>query len=184
MMPIYPEAAYLCVEALPAHEPALKDFAARHPNVQVAMVAAGNREGEVNFYAAPDNPFGGAASLTPFGQNNVTVPMTTLDRLCETTKLSPPYLLKLDAHAFEVPILEGATKVLSQANLLIIEAYNLRFRPGMLLFYELCQYLDQRGFHCLDLMAPTHRPRDHVLWQMDLVFARADRPEFQAKTHD
>ena len=183
-MQVYPDAKYLCVEALPAHEPALRDFAARHPNARVAMVAAGNREGEVNFYAAPDNPFGGAASLTPFGQNNVTVPMTTIDRLCEKMNLPGPYLLKLDVHAFEVPILEGATATLSQANLLIIEAYNLRFRPGMLLFYELCQYLEQRGFHCLDLMAPVHRRRDQVLWQMDLVFGRADRPEFQVKTFD
>jgi hypothetical protein len=52
------------------------------------------------------------------------------------------------------------------------------------LFPELCLYLAERGFRCLDMFDPLYRPKDEALWQMDLVFARADRPEFQYNSYE
>jgi hypothetical protein len=42
----------------------------------------------------------------------------------------------------------------------------------------------QRGFRCIDLVDPMHRPHDDSLWQMDLVFARKDRPEFSYRGYE
>jgi hypothetical protein len=59
-----------------------------------------------------------------------------------------------------------------------MECYNFRIAPEALLFYEMCDYLEKRGFRPMDMLDPLHRPYDDALWQMDFVFVRSDRPEF------
>jgi FkbM family methyltransferase len=181
LLPYYPTARYLCVEAQPAHEPALKKFTADHPNIEFVLAAAGASEGSIYFNAS--DLFGGVASTKPVGGVCITVPVTTLDAQVKRRSLPPPYLIKLDTHGFEVPILAGAAETLVNSAILIIEAYNFQVTDGSLYFHELCQHLGTKGFRCIDLFDPLYRPSDGALWQMDLMFARADRPEFQSKTY-
>ena len=97
--------------------------------------------------------------------------------------LSPPFLVKLDTHGFEVPILDGASRTLEETSLLVVEAYNFDLGPGALRFPDLCRLLEQRGFRCVDLADPMWRPRDGALWQLDLLFVPASRPEFASNTY-
>jgi FkbM family methyltransferase len=182
LLAVYPEARYLCIEAQAAHEAALRAFKGRHPNVDYVLAAAGAAEGELFFDAS--ELFGGVASYTPIARNSIRVPVVTLDGLAQQHRLPPPFLVKLDTHGFEVPILSGATEVLKQASVLVIEVYAYKIAPEALLFPELCLYLAERGFRCLDMFDPLYRPKDEALWQMDLVFARADRPEFQYNSYE
>jgi FkbM family methyltransferase len=184
MMQHYPDATYLLVEAQEAaHSAALEAFKRAHAKVQYALCAAGDRDGEIYFDAS--SPIGGAASNTPFAKNNIVVRMSRLDTLVREGRLSGPFLLKLDTHGFEVPILEGgAEAVLPQASMLIIEAYNFTLRPGALRFYELCTYLEARGFRCVDMFDVMLRPVDGVIWQMDMVFLPTSHPVFQLNEFD
>jgi FkbM family methyltransferase len=181
LLPYYPTSRYLCVEAQPAHEPALKKFTADHPNIEFVLAAAGASQGSIYFNAS--DLFGGVASTKPVGDVCITVPVTTLDAEVKKRSLPPPYLIKLDTHGFEVPILAGAAETLIKSAILIIEAYNFQITDGSLYFHELCQHLGTKGFRCIDLFDPLYRPSDGALWQMDLMFARADRPEFQYKKY-
>jgi FkbM family methyltransferase len=178
MMQYYPSARYLLIEAQRAtHEPMLRQFQASHGNVICEICAAGNRCGEINFDAS--DPFGGQASSSPYAENNVVVPMETIDGLVRKHNLNGPFLLKLDTHGFEVPIFEGAVDTLANCAMLIVEAYNFNLCPGCLRFYELCGYLEERGFRCVDLFDVMVRPKDQALWQMDMVFIPASASEFQ-----
>ena len=176
-IPYFSGAKFLCVEAQPVHEPALQRFTRRHPNVRYVLAAAGAREGEI--YFDTNTPFGGVASEQAGGPGWARVPVTTLDRLAAQHGLPPPFLIKLDTHGFEVPILDGACTVLERTAVLIIEVYNFRIGRDALLFPEMCQELARQGFRCFDLFDPMNRPADGTLWQMDMVFLRSDRPEFQ-----
>jgi FkbM family methyltransferase len=177
LMHHFPKAEYLLVEAQSAaHGEALRQFKATHANVDYVLAAAGDRDAEVYFDAS--DPFGGVASPTPFAENNIVVRMAAVGTLVHERNLRPPFLLKLDTHGFEAPILEGAAQILSQCSMLIIEAYNFTLRPGCLRFYELCQFLEARGFRCVDLFDLMHRPSDHAFWQMDMVFLPASHPVF------
>jgi FkbM family methyltransferase len=178
MMGYYPEARYLLIEAQQkAHGLMLRKFQAEHKNVTLEICAAGNRQGEINFDAG--DPLGGRASSTAYSENNIVVPMETVDGLVRKHGLPGPFLLKLDTHGFEVPIFEGAGETLSNCAVLIVEAYNFTLCLGCLRFHELCIYLEARGFRCLDVYDILVRPRDQAFWQMDMVFISASAPVFQ-----
>jgi FkbM family methyltransferase len=179
MMQHLPNANYLLIEAQKAaHGAALEQFKKIHPKVDYVLCVAGDHEGEIHFDAT--DPFGGAASTTPFSKNDIVIPMHSVDKVVSELGLCGPFLLKLDTHGFEVPILEGAREVMRQASMLIIEAYNFTLRPGCLRFHELCQYLEARGFRCVDIFDLMTRPVDNAFWQMDMVFLPSTHPVFRS----
>jgi FkbM family methyltransferase len=182
MMRYFPDAKYLLIEAQEAvHGAALAAFKKAHENVEYELCAAGASEGEIHFDAT--DPMGGLASTTAFTKNDISVPVTTVDRLVERRGLRGPFLIKLDTHGFEVPILEGASETLKKSSVLIIEAYNFTVCPGALRFYELCQYLEPRGFRCADMFDLMVRPKDNIFWQMDLVFLPTNHPVFESDSY-
>jgi len=108
--------------------------------------------------------------------------------LCCDDQLIPPslpgpYLIKLDTHGYEVPILCGAKETLSKTNLLVIETYNFRLLGSSLLFHEIIAYMRERGFGVIDISEPHWRVLDFAFWQIDLFFVRLDRPEFLVNSY-
>ena len=175
-MAFLPSCQYLLIEAQDVHKKALTDFCNRHSNAQFLLAAAGSARGQVYFKA--NRPFGGQASYVPFESHNIELSMTTVDHEVRSRRLSRPFLLKLDTHGFEFPILDGAQETLRETEVLIVECYNFKITPECLLFYEMCNCLKEYGFRCVDLADPMHRPYDDAFWQMDLVFVRDDWPGF------
>jgi len=176
LMRHFPDSRYLLIEAQPAHEPALREYCARHANVEFVLAAAGDRVGSIFFDAA--EPLSGQASYTRTEAANVELPVTTVDREVKSRALRGPYLLKFDTHGFELPILKGALETLRDTAVIVMECYNFRIAPECLTFHEMCAYLGDLGFRCIDLVDPMHRLHDDAFWQMDLVFLRQTRPEF------
>jgi FkbM family methyltransferase len=172
-----PAASFLLFEAqAAAHAAPLHELEAADARFHVVLAAAGDREGTIHFDAT--DAWSGVASHEPTGDHDIVVPMTTVDAEVERRGLPGPYLLKLDTHGFEVPILEGATRTLGEAAVVVIEAYNFELRPGALRFHELCTYLADRGLRVVDLVDVMRRPSDDALWQFDLFFLPQDQPEF------
>jgi FkbM family methyltransferase len=181
MLRYLPHAQYLLIEAQPIHRPALERFCRHHPNAQMILAAAGDRRGEVHFDAG--DPLGGVASYTAHPGNDLVVPMISIDEEVRARKLPGPFLIKLDTHGFELPILSGAAATLRGSEAVVMECYNFRIAPECLIFDEMVAHMRDLGFRCIHLADPLHRPNDGVLWQCDLVFARATRPEFATNTY-
>jgi FkbM family methyltransferase len=178
----FPKARLFMIEANDVHEPGLRAFKERVAGSDYVLAAAGREVGQVHFEIS-DDPFGGAA-LAAGAPGTKIVPATTIDHEVSARALPGPYLVKLDTHGFEVPILEGAVKTLREASLLIIEVYNFTLMPGGLRFQEMIARLDAAGFRPIDLVEPMYRPKDGAFWQCDMFFARADRPEFASNTYE
>ncbi|RMF41367.1 MAG: FkbM family methyltransferase [Anaerolineae bacterium] len=176
-MRFYPNSQYLLIEAQPVHEPALQAFCQEHSNSQYSLAAAGNTTGEV--YFDDSTPLGGQASRTATSRHKTRVPMTTVDEEIRKRQLRGPYLLKLDTHGFELPILEGASETLKNTEIIIMECYNYPISSESLLFHEMVAHLHSLGFRVVDLADPLFRPYDDTLWQLDLFFVRADWPGLQ-----
>jgi FkbM family methyltransferase len=176
-MEYLPLCQYFLIEAQPFHEKALKAFCARHESASFILAAAGDASGEIYFEAT--DPYGGQASYTPYASNCIRVPMTTIDHEVSSRILKAPYLIKLDTHGFELPILKGAFNTLAETEVIVIECYNFKIAHECLLFYEICGYLAGYGFRCIDLVDPLYRPYDDSFWQVDMIFIRNNRSEFK-----
>lgn len=178
----FPDARYLLVEAQAAHRRGLEAFVAKHSRARYTLAAAGDHMGEV-YFDVTDDPFGGRASATPLDETCVTIPMTTIDALVNQHSLPPPYLLKLDTHGFEAPILIGATATLAHTALIVMECYNFQFAEGQLRFPAMCDHLDHLGFRPIDIADPMYRPGDGAFWQADFVFSPSSNPLFAISTY-
>jgi FkbM family methyltransferase len=171
----YPDAKYLLIEAQGVHKESLDSFISNRPNVQYVICAAGNHDGKIFF--DNDDPLSGAASFEEV-KNGTVVDMLMIDSLVEKHQLKPPFLIKLDTHGFEVPILEGCSSIWDSVNVFVIEAYNFRINEKALKFFELCAYMDERGYSTVDMSGIGSRKHDTCLWQMDLYFRPSKSKEF------
>jgi len=177
----FPRARFLLFEPLAERQAALARLKARH-GFDVVPAAAGDRAGQVAF--AIDPALDGSGVAAPGATGTRAVAVETIDAAVTARGLPGPYALKLDTHGYELPVLNGAAQVLTQTQLLIIEAYNFELTPGCLRFHELCAWLEARGFRCCDIADPMRRPGDGVLWQMDLAFAPATSPLFSVNRYE
>lgn len=176
----FPEMGCFMIEAQQEHETALLKLKRGGPSFDYMIAAAGDCDGSVHFQEG--DLFGGVATHCPKGDGFRQVPMVALDSVVKDRLLSPPFMLKLDTHGFEVPILEGAEETLRKTVLIVIEVYNFQLMPQSLRFHEIIAYLEERGFRCVDICDPLFR-KDGVLWQMDLFFMRADVAEFNSNSY-
>lgn len=182
LMKFYPDANYLLVEAQQGHLEGLKACKDRNPKLDFVLAAAGREEGTI--YFENSNLFGGLASETPLGDNCIEVPVISMDVEINKRKLTGPYLLKLDTHGFEIPILEGAKEVIQAAGLIIIEVYNFQLTKDSLKFWEMCSYMEKLGFLPVELVDLMLRKNDGAFWQMDLFFIPSKSPVFLNNTYD
>lgn len=176
----FPEMDCFMIEAQKEHEPALLKLKRNCPSCDYLIAAAGDCDGLVHFQEG--DLFGGIATHSPAGHGYRQVPMVALDSVVKDRLFSPPFLLKLDTHGFEVPILEGAQDTLNRTVLLVVEVYNFQLTPQSLRFHEIIAYLESRGFRCVDICDPLFR-KDGVLWQMDLFFMRTDAEAFNLNSY-
>jgi len=170
------------VEAQKVHEKSLKALSERFDRFTFSLVAAGESDGFVHFDIS--DAFGGGAYREPIPGRTETVPMKKLDTLVDRMSMQPPFILKLDTHGYEVPIFEGASGLLKDTQLIIVESYNFKLVEGCLRFHELCAFLEERGFRCVDICEPMHRVKDDVFWQMDMFFIPATSPVFQYNQYE
>lgn len=176
----FPEAKYLLFEPLSERRAALEALRARR-GFDFVPAAAGATHESIVFNVDP--ALDGSGIAAPGATDTREVPVATVDGAVAERGLVAPYLLKLDTHGYELPVLMGAIQVLANTELLIVEAYNFKLTPDCLRFHELCTWLEVRGFRCCDLADPMRRPGDGAFWQMDLAFAKADDPMFASNRY-
>ena len=179
--PILSEATFLMVEALKEREPILRQQCQRRPaRLKHQICAAGPNHGKTSFLVTQDLDGSGAASGggTASGQLR-EVDMLTVDELVANHQMAGHHFLKFDTHGFELPILQGATETLKRTDVIVMECYLIEGADRQLLFWQMCERMQQIGFRCFDIVDQLYRPRDGRLWQIDLFFARSDWPRFK-----
>ncbi|MEP2934943.1 MAG: FkbM family methyltransferase [Gilvibacter sp.] len=178
----FKDAAYLLVEAQEAHLAGLNKFKSEFAHGDYVMAVAGATDGTILF--DDSELFGGQAYSEGEGKNLKELPQISLDKEIERRALAGPYILKLDTHGFEVPILEGANRLLSDTELLIVESYNFKLTDTSLRYWEMCQYLDKLGFAPIENVDLMLREKDHVFWQMDTFFIKKNHSIFEYNKYE
>jgi len=175
----WPEANYVLFEPLEERNEVLKSLSLEHNNFHFVPAAAGRDEGEVSFHVSSDLDGSGVADGVKGVYNVRSVPVTSIEKEIKNLHLNGPYIIKLDTHGFEVPIIEGCSDILNNVSLFIIECYGFQIAKDSLLFWEMCRLLEQKGFRLIDIIDVVNRPKDKAFWQCDAFFAPADLDLFK-----
>ncbi len=96
----------------------------------------------------------------------------TLDDLCAERNLAPPYLIKADVQGAELEVLKGAEKVLLDTELVLLEVSLFQIYEGIPEFYEVVDFMKQRGFVAYDFVGGHNRLVDGALAQVDVAFVK------------
>jgi FkbM family methyltransferase len=170
----WPASNYILVEPLMEQQATLQELKRLHPNIDFHLAVAGETAGETWLNISDDLDGSGVYGFE--SPNTRKVPVLRIDDICKD--LSGDFLIKLDTHGYEVPILKGASSALQRTSLLIIEVYGFYISPTCLLFNQLSSYLEDLGFRLIDIVDTMRRPGDKAFWQADAFFIRKDHPVF------
>lgn len=176
---LWPESSYLLFEPLEERKKELENLAKIHSNFHFVPLAAGKEKGLIKFVVTDDLDGSGVATGGQGTSNIRSVEVSSIGEEVNKLHLKGPYLIKLDTHGFEVPILEGCTSLLDQTSLFIIESYGFQIADSSLLFWEMCEYMDKLGFRLFDIVDIMHRPKDSAFWQCDAFFIRKENELFK-----
>ena len=173
----FPKRHHLLIDANEVHLPELTKACEENVNWLFALAAVGGANEDLYFDSS--DPLGGHLSKHLHTENYRPCKSTTIDDLLDKYPLPGPFMIKLDTHGVEIPILNGSVKALKQTNALVIEAYNFSFGEPSVPFWELCRHLFEIGFRPLDVFDPLYREVDNAFFQFDILFVRSDLPLFK-----
>jgi FkbM family methyltransferase len=175
---IFSKAKYLLFEPLLEREKELKEVCKSNTNFKFVPKAAGNQTSFINFNISEDLDGSGVSDSLEINEHVRKVEVVRIDDEIKKYDLKGPYLIKLDTHGFEVPILEGCENIIDEVNLFIIECYGFHLIKGSLLFNEMCDLMDKKGFRLFDIVDIMRRPKDKTFWQCDAFFIRKTHSNF------
>jgi FkbM family methyltransferase len=168
-------ASILLIDPLTEHVPALERIRREHSGVCFTVAAAGARAGSIEMNVYPAHLTGSTCGNDPRGVGGPRqVPLITLDEECARRDLEGPYLVKVDTQGFELEVLRGASRILSETEAVILEVSFFRFFTSNPIFSEVVGFMAERGFELYDLLGASVRPLDGALAQADVVFARRE----------
>lgn len=179
----FPTAKHLLIEPLQEFEPALQGIAHSY-DADYVVAAAASSAGRITIeiYDPPDSssllkgpPSGGAS-----GQLR-EIPAVTIDGLCATKDLRPPFLLKVDVQGAELEVLGGASKTLRLTEVVVLETSLFRFWDDSPQLFDVLRFMKERNFVAYDFFGPLMRPLDGALAQIDVAFVKEDG--FFRKSH-
>ena len=179
----WPNASYLLMEPLKERQLCLEALTKTYRNFSFAPYAAGNKKTTIEFVIADDLDGSGIASSATDPSLIRSVPVVRIDDVVNEANVKGPYIIKLDTHGFEVPILEGCSGVLENVDLFIIECYGFQIVDNSLLFWQMCEYMQGLGYRLFDMVDVLHRPTDNAFWQCDAFFIKQSSPVFNSNSY-
>ena len=161
----FPNARYILVEPNPVYHEALSK--------ETVIAAAAGSVNERRSLLLPSDPTGG--SFLPedpprgYFHDEVDVAVVRLDDVIT----EPVDLLKLDVQGFEIEAMNGATRILSDCEVLVAECSLYPFQRDIPLIHDVVAYVVEKGFRVYDY-GGEFRWSSKTLAQMDLMFVRED----------
>ena len=81
-------------------------------------------------------------------------------------------MIKVDVQGAEIEVLNGATEVLADTELLLLEVSLFAFMKESPELFEVVSYMKELGFVVYDIYGGHSRPLDGALGQCDIAFVK------------
>lgn len=168
----------MAFEPIPAEAAVFRKVHNGCQHVQLFETALGESESSATLHLSRSAD---SSSLLPITQQSqyfsqteevgtLDVSVKTLDQVSHEWPLSQRQLLKLDVQGFELKVLQGASRFLSECLYVYVECSEVELYEGQALRQEVESLLNSQGLH------RTSRHNEHfqkgVLIQADYLFAR------------
>jgi FkbM family methyltransferase len=173
----FPNARFLLVDPLEEYAEAIGRITGRLRDAEWVRAAAGPEPGSItiNVNRAP------ALSSTlghwkghDDGGTPREVPVVRLDDLVAERSLPGPFLVKADVEGAELRVLEGASNVLANAELVMLEVNLFEFLPGQPQLHDVVGFMKEHGFVTYDFYGGHVRLLDDALAMTNMAFVRED----------
>jgi FkbM family methyltransferase len=173
----FPASRFLLVDPLEEYAPAIDPIVQRLGSAEWVRAAAGPEPGSItiNVNRAP------ALSSTlghwkgqDDGGTPREVPVVRLDDLVAERSLPGPYLVKADVEGAELRVLEGASRILADTELVMLEVNLFEFLPGQPQLHDVVAFMKERGFVTYDFYGGHVRLLDDALAMTNMAFVRDD----------
>lgn len=174
----FPEARYTLLEPQDQLKAHIQDLLAEGKDITWINAGASDETGTLAFHLAHRDdsstflPGGGAAAIP--------MKVWSLDDLVVEYKLPVPQLVKIDAEGFDLKVLRGASRLLGQTDIFLVEAAVLC--PFENSVAAIVQFMLERGYRLIDITEINRSPKHNVLWLTELAFLRKESPLLAAAT--
>jgi FkbM family methyltransferase len=180
----FPNAHFLLIEPLREWIPVLKDICLRY-DAEYVLAAAGPQPGKT-ILNVHENLSGSSILKESEGEyvDGIPreIPVVTIDALCEERKLTGPFFIKSDTQGFELSVLAGASKVLIETELVILEVQLWPFLINSPLLHDVVAYMHASDFVVYDMFDLSNRPLDNALGFLNIAFVK-ERGYFRKIDH-
>jgi FkbM family methyltransferase len=159
---------YILVDPVEESVPFMEAFVRRKPGSSWHLAAASSEPGTIDIAATP---LISNSTIHVKGLPKRTVPKVRLDDL---PRPPGPYLIKIDVEGHELEVLRGATAVLTDTEVVVVEVnFWSEDRPhGRASVVDVINLMDRSGFVIFDFVDANYRGTDAALVQADLVFVK------------
>ena len=172
---VFPKARHILIEPLEEFIPQLDSLVDKLDRADYLIAAAGKEQGSIVINVHPD--LVGSSIYKEEEDSNVngverTVPVVTLDQVCQEKGAEGPYLIKVDTQGAELDVLMGAEAILKETEFVILEVSLFEFFKGGPQLYDCISFMKERGFVAYDLFDIHYRLLDGAVSQIDIAFVQ------------
>ncbi|BAV07192.1 methyltransferase, FkbM family [Filimonas lacunae] len=178
---LFPEATIHAFEPLPGAFQKLQSNFSTDKNIRFYNLGLGDTKGQLEFHQNEYTPSSSFLSMEATHHANfdyavdtqkITVDIDLLDNVLGNGQLSQPLLVKIDVQGFEDKVINGATRVLAQASMVICELSFTRLYQNQPLFDDVYKKLTSMGFLYAGNMEQLHSTQNNGVLQADGIFIK------------
>lgn len=174
---IYPSAQVVMVEAQEKKRPLLDKVCSELENVSCQTALLGASSGKKVTFCEMETGSSVYEELSSVARTFVEKNLVSLDDLLKEER-RPVDFLKLDVQGYELEVLRGAARVMSQAHFVLLEVSVLPYNKSAPLVGDVMRFMGERHFRVFDFCEQMRRG-DGFLQQTDILFVREDGPFFE-----
>jgi FkbM family methyltransferase len=172
---IFPETAVFMVEAQEQRRQQLEELCQTvRPTIDCRIALLGAVSDKSVSFVEMSTGSSVFEERSSYSRNVVELKTVALDDLLKDES-RPVDLIKLDVQGYELEVLRGAPKVLSQTQAVLMECNFIPINRGAPLIAEAIRFMEERDFRVVDICSQLRR-KDGALWQSDLLFLRNASP--------
>ena len=180
LVDVFPNAHHVMFEPVAECEHALKSLCAKLKSAEYHMAAVTSQSGPINLWISKNRLYSTIAD-TPHEEGEIyrTVSGISLNDIQSRSNFKGPYLVKIDVDGAEIEVLKGATSLITEESVFVVEATLLDEKPR---FSKIIKFFEAFDFVPYDAVDFLYRPADSGLWQLDLILVHKDSTYRALKT--